>query len=45
MAESEATTMSWGKALGAAIVATAVLVIATILFELIAGGSLPSWGH
>lgn len=44
MAEQEATAMGWGTALGIGLVATIALVIITILFELIAGGSLPSLG-
>jgi hypothetical protein len=42
VAEPEATTMSWGTAFAAGVVATVTLVVITILFELISGGSLPS---
>jgi hypothetical protein len=41
VAEAE-TTMTWGKAFAAGVVATVALVVITILFELISGGSLPS---
>lgn len=45
MAEAQAKTMGWGQALLVGLVATAVLVVLTVLFELVAGGSFPSWGH
>lgn len=45
MAEGDATTMGWGTAFGVAVVATVAIVVICTLFELISGGSLPSWGH